>query len=91
MHKMKLIKRFDFHHTKAHSQSAISDESLIVIICTRLLEFVTLITLIASLLGLHAHLNKKKRALSESTRSVAQLSSSTDKLMHEECHTVKCG
>ena len=28
-----------------------------VILCTRLLEFVTLITLIASLLGLHAHLS----------------------------------
>ena len=26
MHKMKMVKRFDFHHTKAHSQSTISDE-----------------------------------------------------------------
>ena len=27
MHKMKMVKRFDFHHTKAHpQQSAISDE-----------------------------------------------------------------
>ena len=49
VHKMTIVKRFDFHHTKAiaHCQSAIFDEFLksmkrlkILILCTRLFVYI---------------------------------------------------